>query len=119
MLEKLIDCFNTPIQVTRYNAAVAFVDGVEQPVTSTSMFCVSGVSVQPTNGRERVLLPELIRDKETVKIYSKVRLRGVDVAGKVLADRITYDDERWVVHSCTDWYRHEKYYKVIAVKEND
>lgn len=119
MISAAIDAFNTPIVVTRYTTVVTFVDGIAQPVTDTDEFELTGCSFQPVTARERQLLPELIRDRETAKVYTKCLLRSVDVEGKELADRVTYREQTYIVQSTQDWIPHGEYYKAVVVKEND
>jgi len=119
MISWIIPTFNTPLAVRRYTAAVAFVDGVAQPTTEVDEFELSDCSFQPMSARERLLLPELIRDRETAKVYTQCVLRSVDVEGKVLADRVTYRGQNYVVQSVEDWAPHGDFYKAVLVKEND
>jgi len=119
MISSAIDYFNTPVMVTRVDEVVEFVDGVAQPVTKWDEFEMTGCTFKPWNPRERMLLPELIRDRELSLLYTKCWLRSVDVAGKLRADRITYREERYVVASVEDWAPHGAYYKAVLMKEND
>lgn len=119
MIAGAIGSFNTPVVVTRSTTAVQFVDGIAQPVTTTDQFELGGISVQPMAAKERVLLPELIRDREVLKAYTQCELHSVDVAGKLLADRVTYRGQDYVVQSVQDWAPHGQYYKVTLVKEDD
>lgn len=119
MIASAIDAFDTPLTVTRSTVATEFVDGIAQPVTQTDEFELTGCSVQPMSARERMLLPELIRDRELLKVYTKCPLQSVDVQGKVLADRITYLEQQYVVQSVENWEPHGDFCKVILVKEND
>lgn len=114
-----IDAFHTTLAVRRYTESVTFVDGIAQTVTEVDEFELVGTSFQPMNARERVLLPELIRDRELAKVYTKCELRSVDIVGKKLADRVTYRDERYIVQSVEDWAPHGDFWKVTLVKEND
>jgi hypothetical protein len=64
-------------------------------------------------------VPEGFRDHKLIKLYSRCELRGIDVAGKVRADRIEYEDEEYVVYSVENWDPNGHFWKVIAIKEND
>ena len=119
MIAEAIDCFATPITVRRTNQATVFVNGLSVVQTDVDEFCVDVVSVQPMVGRERLVLPELIRDRELLKMYSPCNLQSVNVEGKVRADRLDYKGQQYVVQSVEDWFDHGGYYKVVAVKEND
>ena len=119
MISAAIDAFATTIEVSRATLATEFVDGIAQPVTTYDDFELTGCSMQPMTARERMLLPELIRDRETMKVYTKCQLRSVDVEGKILADRVTYREQTYVVQSVQDWVPHGEFYKAILVKENN
>ena len=114
-----IDAFYTTLAVRRYTEAVTFTDGIAQTVTEVNEFDIVGASFQPMNARERMLMPELIRDRELSKCYTKCELLSVDVVGKKLADRVTYREENYIVQSVEDWAPHGDFWKVTLVKEND
>ena len=118
VIGRIISYFNTPITVRRTSEATTFVNGLAQ-VADVDTFHLNGVNVQPLTGRERELLPELIRDHELKKLYTRCPLLSADVEGKVRADRIDYRDQEYVVQSVEDWDPNGGYYKVIIIKEND
>ena len=118
MIGQIISAFNTPITVRRTNEATTFTDGLAE-VIEADAFSVQGVSVQPLTGTERQSLPELIRDRALIKLYTRCPLLSVDVEGKVRADRIDYRGHEYVVQSVQDWGPNGGYYKVVAIKEND
>lgn len=119
MIADIIQEFATPFTVRRTNEATTFVDGLAQVTTDVDEFEVCDGSVQPLKAQERMLMPELIRDRGMLKIYTKTAVRSVDVEGKKRADRITYGDQAYVVQSVEDWDAHGDYYKIVAVKEDD
>ena len=114
-----IECFETPLTVRRTNSTTTFVDGIAQTNTNVDTFCLEGANMQSMNARERQVLPELIRDRETRKIYTTCELRSVEVEGKLRADRIEWNRQRYIVQSIEDWTDDGGYYKVIVVKEDD
>lgn len=119
MISNAIDAFPSPLMVHRATVAVEFVDGVAQPTTSWDEFEIVPISVQPMVGRERLLLPELIRDREVLKAYTRCELKSVGMEDKLLADRVTFKEQRYVVQSVEDWSTHGEYWKAILVKEDD
>lgn len=119
MIADAIDCFPSPITVRRTNAATTFVDGLAVVPTDVNEFCLDRVSVQPMSPRERMLLPELIRDRELIKLYTACNLQSVNVEGKIRADRLAYRGQNYVVQSVEDWENDGGFFKVVAVKEND
>lgn len=120
MIGDIIDTF-APVCITvrRVNEATTFVNGLAQVVTDVTEFELDRVSVQPMTGRERELVPELIRDRELIKIYTTCSLLSVDVEGKKRADRLDYNNQEYVVQSVENWHDHGGFYKIVAVKEND
>lgn len=118
MIGQIVNCFQTPIKVRRTNQATTFVGGLAQVNTETDEFCVNEASVQPMTGRERQLLPENIRDREVVKIYTPCELRGVDMDNKIRADRVIYKNREYVVQTVEDWNEHGGFWKSLAVKVN-
>lgn len=118
MIGQIINAFNTPITVRRTSDATTFTDGLAS-VADVDTFTLDGVAVQPLTGSERQSLPELIRDRALIKLYTRCPLLGVDVEGKVRADRLDYRGQEYVVQTVQDWGPHGGYYKVIAIKEND
>lgn len=119
MISFAIDAFATPLVVTRTTESTTFVDGIAVPTTEEQVFDVVPVSVQPMTAHERQLLPELIRDREVLKAYTRCELRTVDVANKVKADRITYREQEWVVNAVQDWSELGGFWKAILVREDD
>lgn len=120
MIAETIEGFNPePLTVKRVNDSTTFVNGLAQVVTDVVEFNIDRASVQPMLAKERLLLPEMIRDRELLKIYTECELKSVDVEGKKRADRLTYKSQEYVVQSVEDWNSHGNFYKVIAVKEND
>lgn len=120
MIGEIISEFSVPITVRRTNVATTYVNGLAQVTTNVDTFDLEqGVSVQPLTGKQREVVPEGFRDRNLIKLYTQTELRGIDVAGKVRADRITYSDEDYVVYSIENWDPNGCYWKVIAIKEND
>jgi hypothetical protein len=75
------------------------------------------VSIQPVSGKERQLLPEDIKTKNTVKIYSREQLKTTNVIGKIPADKVVYKGVSYEVAVSEDWQEHGGFYKAIAVQE--
>lgn len=118
-LEDTIDCFTTPIMVTRFNKSTTITNGLAQVVTDTDTFPLNRVSLQPVTGRDRKLLPENTRDGEVIKMYTPCELRGVNVKSKVKADQLKYNGFNYTVMNVENWIALGGYYKVLAVKINE
>lgn len=80
-------------------------DGVE------STFEIMG-SVQPLNGEELQRLPENLRTKRTVKIYTKTEVENNDT--------VVIDSTDFQIYVVEDWTRHSflAHYKIIAIRNN-
>jgi len=118
VIGRIISHFKTPITVRRTNEPASFVNGIAT-VADVETFQLTHVNVQPLTGRERQLMPELIRDRALIKLYTRCPLLSIDIEGKVRADRIDYRGQEYVVQTVEDWDPNGAYYKVIAIKEND
>lgn len=56
-------------------------------------------SVQPLPGRERELLPEGLRARDAVVIYTTTTLRTAEAATGILEDLVTVDGATYAVHA--------------------
>lgn len=114
-----IDDISSKYTVTRVSAATTFVKGRPVAPTTTTLE-IRGV-YQPMSGRERMLVPENIRDRELAKFYvsDSNLLETVDVVGKERADRIAIGSFNYVVHSEFDWVAMGGYKKYVLVKLNE
>jgi hypothetical protein len=115
---EIIPCFGSSIVVHRATGGTSYVDGVAQ-VVSVETFTLDGVSVQPATGQDRELVPELVRDREIIKLFTECELKGVDVERKVRADRLDVNGQEYVVETVKDWSCEGGFWKVLAIKEND
>lgn len=113
-----IGMFATPVDIIRekegsYNSKGRYVPG------ATTETCFANISIQPLSARERLQLPEAIRTKELVLVYSKDELRTDRPGDGLKADRFVYKGNTYVVNTVEDWSDHGGFYKVIAEKAND
>lgn len=85
------------ISYVRRTSAVDSATG-RQTVTSASPATFRG-SVQPLPGRERELLPEGLRARDAVVIYTTTTLRTAEAGTGILEDLVSIDGASYAVHA--------------------
>ncbi len=97
---------------TRY-AASTMTKGIATPGATSVIGFTS--SVQPLSGKEKLILPEGIREKEAYKLYTSFALKTVDEVAKTKADRITIFGKTFEVVKLAIWQNNViPHYKVIV-----
>jgi hypothetical protein len=81
------------------------------PVQVTIRACI-----QPTAGRDLLLLEEEMRTRQTVTVFTTDLIRTADDATQTPPDVIQFAGERYQVHTVQDWMALGGYYKGIALK---
>lgn len=89
--------------------------GATEPPTRTST-PISG-SFQPLGGREREALPEGVRAKVTLKLYTHDEVRTVDQMTPEFADVIEYRGDRYVAFTVMQYPTLLAHYKVLLMRE--
>lgn len=72
--------------------------------------------IQPTNGRDLLLLEEGARTRQAITIYTPDLIRTLDDATGTPPDVVLYAGERFQVHTVQDWSTLGGFYKGIAIK---
>jgi len=86
-------------------------------VNGTTSTIIADLCIQPT-GKERLLLPELVREKQSITIYSNIELLSTSDASKIKGDILTYKSNDYQVYFTTDYFNGNydiKYFQSIAV----
>lgn len=91
------------------------VDGHYKPGTK-SVFTMDPVSVQPLGAREIQMLPEGVRTRQNIVLYSIDELRTAGVQENTDADVVEYLGKKFEVHTVEDWADNGIYYKSVAAK---
>ena len=110
--------------ITHY--AVEIIRTAEGKYSDTTGLWVEGketkiyvdLCIQPTGQKERLLLPEAVRDKQIIKLYHEPELKITDNSAKIKGDVFTYNSRKYRVFSTSDWNTGNydiKYYKSYAV----
>lgn len=74
-------------------------------------------AIQPATPKDRELLPENERTKESIVVYSVAPLRTSDVSQGLEADVVTWEERTWRVTSVENWAPEAGYYRSVAVRE--
>lgn len=103
------------IEITRRGSA-QFVDG--EPVFGPEEVSTAVASVQPMTANEILQLPEHLRTRETLKVYTLAPLRPADEKNQLPADRVEHDGKTFEVHGVWNWTigTDLPHYKAICVK---
>ncbi len=98
--------------------AGAYVDGNYVEGASSS-FTVTA-SVQPMSQREQLILPEGVRERKSIILFTTVELKVVDEETGTSADVVNYLGEKYEVFQ-TPNYRMGvlDHFRIVALKENE
>lgn len=77
---------------------------------------VISANVQPASGRDLLRLPEGLRTRETIAIWTAGDLRTVDESTSLPADVVAYDGASYEVQLVETWTVLGGYRKAIAAK---
>lgn len=101
------------VVVTRRGAPTVTKGRVTPPTPTT--YSVNA-NVQPLSGSELLRLPEGLRTRETVALWTDVDLRTADESAGVLADTVAINGRTYEVELVEDWRFHGGYRRFIAAK---
>lgn len=105
---------NAALTVTRY-AAGTRANGLWQE-GSTSQVVVDPAVVAPLRGKEVEVLPEGLRTKRALQVFSTVALQSTDEAAGIRGDRFAWGGETFEVQLVEDWQTLAEYWRAIATK---
>jgi len=99
----LIDEFNVgPLIISRRTPPTRNIYGEMVPATATNI-SVNPIAVHNVSGKDRTMLPEAIRELETIEVYTKIQVySGNDGQAP---DVITYAGRTWVCSLTMDFDR--------------
>lgn len=102
-----------PLAVTRGTAgtlaAGVFTAGATTQLTLTAM-------VQPVSGRDLLRLPEGLRTRELVAVFTPTALRTTDEHAGTPADRFTWQGRTYEVQLVEEWSHLGGYRRAVAAK---
>jgi hypothetical protein len=73
-------------------------------------------SVQPTGSKDLQLLPEGMRNADSVKVFTETELFSVRRSAGKLPDKFDYRGITYQVELVDDWHDLGDYFRVIAVR---
>lgn len=103
--------FTTSVEVERLSAG-DFINGIWRKGSKSIINILA--SVQPLAERDYIGLPEGVRDREAINLFSRSALVG-SASGKD-ADIVKYNGRDWRVVKAVNWTAHG-YWQGIAIKE--
>lgn len=102
-----------PVVVTRRGAPTTDKGRVTPSEPTTYSL---NANVQPLSGRELLRLPEGLRSRETLAMWTDGDLRTADESAGVLADRVAVNGRVYEIELVEDWEFHGGYRRFIAAK---
>lgn len=113
----LVQEFATGYYTVRRYGAGSYVNGFYQAGTVEEL-SIQG-SLQPTRGKDTLVLPEGFRFRQSFNFYSDDALTTASQVGLKLADRVLVDGVPFVVMTSEKWQGVDlPYSKAILVREN-
>lgn len=106
-----INCLAVPVSVTRERSGY-YVQGRYQEVAPET-FSVTA-AVQVVQGRQRQLLPEGVRTRSIIQLFTATELCTERTAAAAKADRVTWRGNTYEVFEVEDWVTDGGYYRVLA-----
>lgn len=103
----------TTLTVTR-GASGTYTAGRLTPGETTTLTIAA--NVQPASGRDLLRLPEGLRTRETIAIWTAAELRTADEDAGTPADRVAYGGATYQVENVEGWGVLGGYRKAIAAK---
>jgi len=100
--------------VTRPSAATSLVDGRRVAPATTTFTVVA--SVQPSSGRSIDRLPEGLRARESMDVWTATKLQPASPETGLEGDRIAIDGSVYEVQIVHDWQKHGSFCRATAVK---
>ena len=73
-------------------------------------------SIQPTQGRDLLLLPEGLRTQQIVAVYTGTRMQTANAPNGVSGDVVQYGSDTYEIVTAQDWSESGKFYKYLAMK---
>jgi len=108
--------FRKPLSGVRFGPSTS-VKGRTSPGTETPFQFTS--SVQPASGKEKLTLPEGVREKNVLRLYTSTLLKSVSEKNNTRADIITIDGDEFEVIRVLPWQNNViPHYKVFVSQIN-
>lgn len=115
----LIDSFGRLYTFKRYSAPVMVHGQAQQPVEvlNNGLPWKMMASIQPISGFQVLALPEGMRNKELLKVYTTTSLQMADESSGTIGDRFTWNGRLYEIISKFNWADTDlTHYKFVAAK---
>jgi hypothetical protein len=113
-LADVVEALASGCYVVTRSAATPRVNGRRMAPVTVSFEIIA--SVQPASGREMDRLPEGLRSRETMNVFTRTELRSAHPSPGTEADRIAIDGAVFEVTSVRRWNRLANFYNATVVR---
>lgn len=111
--EEVILEFAVPYNLVRYGAPDVVAGRASEPAQEVIPVLAA---VIPASGRDLQLLPEEMRTRESVVIFTTSEIRTADDATGAPPDTFEHGGETYQIHTVHDWSRLGGFYRGVALK---
>lgn len=91
------------VSITRQTVSGTYSNDTGLYTNGTSAVVLVDLCIQPIREKDRLLLPEAVRNSEIIKIYTETELHITDDKNKLKGDRFTYNSRTYEVFQTQDW----------------
>lgn len=105
--------FAVPYTLTRRSPPVVVAGRASAPAEEAIAIVAA---VIPANGRDLLLLPEDMRTREAVTIFSTFEIRTAEDATGAPPDTIEHEGETYQIQTVQDWSRLGGFWRGVALK---
>lgn len=94
---------HSQVNITRQTTAGSYDNDSGLFVDGSNEVIKVDLCIQPATEKDRLLLPEAVRNSEIIKIYTETELKITDDKNKMKGDRFTYNNRPYEVFQTQDW----------------
>lgn len=109
---------HSQVDITRQTGVGSYNNDTGLYTNGTNETIKVDLCIQPMKEKDRLLLPEAVRNSEVIKIYTETELKITDDKNKIKGDRFTYNSRIYEVFQTQDWLTGEydiKFYRQFAI----
>ena len=106
------------VEITRQTVAGIVDNDTGKYSSGTTAIVKVDLCIQPMREKDRKLLPESVRNSESIKIYTETQLNITNDEAKTRGDRFTYSGRIYEVFQTQDWFNGEygiKFFRQFAI----
>lgn len=94
---------HSQVEITRQTSAGSYDNNSGLFIDGSNTTLNIDLCIQPATEKDRLLLPEAVRNSEIIKIYTETELNITDDKNKMKGDRFTYKNRPYEVFRTQDW----------------